>query len=62
MCGYMTKKLEHLLPMVLDLVHQPVLAYLLQDTHLLARTMILGIPVENLVLLVPSPFSASHKG
>ena len=50
MRGYTTEKLEHLMLTATGLDHQPVLAYLLQETHLPAGTIMLGTPVDYLVL------------
>ena len=50
MHGYITKKLEHLLLTAVGLVHQPVLAYLLQETYLPTDTTFLGTPADYLVL------------
>ena len=58
----MTEKLEHLMLTTTGPAHQQVLAYLLQETHLPAGTIMLGTPVDYLVLQVPSPSSASHDG
>ena len=50
MRGYTTEKLEHLLLMAVGPTYQPVLAYLLQETHSLASTRLLSNPVDYLVL------------
>ena len=50
MCGYTTEKLEHLMLTATGPDNQPVLAYLLQETHLPAGTIMLGTPVDYLVL------------
>ena len=62
MRGYTTEKLEHLLLLAIGPAHLPVLAYLLQETHLLADSPLLGTPVGYSEQLVPSPSSASHEG
>ena len=50
MRSYMTEKLEHLLLAAVGPDHQPVLAYLLQETHLPADTTLLCTPADYLVL------------
>ena len=50
MCGYTTEKLEHLLLAAVGPEHQPILAYLLQETHLPTDTTLLSTPVDYLVL------------
>ena len=50
MRGYMTEKLEQLLLTVVGPAYQPVLAYLLQETHLPADTTFVGTPANYLVL------------
>ena len=62
MCGYTTEKLEHLSLPVMGPAYPPVLAYLLQETHLHASSPLLGTPVGYSVLLVPSPSLASREG
>ena len=62
MRGYTMEKLEHLSLMAGGSARQPVLAYLLQETHLPAGSMLLGAPVDYVVWQVPSPSTASHEG
>ena len=50
MRGYMTEKLEYLSLAAVGPDHQPVLAYLLQETHLPVDTTLLGTPADYLVL------------
>ena len=61
MRGYTMEKLEHLSLVVGSLARQPVLTYLLQETHLPAGSMLLGAPVDYVVQQVPSPSAASHQ-
>ena len=62
MRGYSTEKLDHLSLISSGSAQQPVLAYLLQETHLPAGTVLLGTPADYRVLYVPSPSLASHEG
>ena len=50
MRGYTMEKLEHLSLMAGGFARQPVLAYLLQETHLPAGSTLLGAPVDYVVL------------
>ena len=50
MWGYMIEKLEHLWLAAVGPVYHLVLAYLLQETHLLADTTLLGTTADYLVL------------
>ena len=50
MRGYSTEKLDHLSLISWDSDQQLVLAYLLQETHLPAGTVLLGTPVDYRVL------------
>ena len=62
MRGYTMEKLEHLSLMAVGPAQQPVLVYLLQETHLPVGSMVLGAPVDYLVWQVPNPSMASHEG
>ena len=50
MRGYSTEKLDHLSLVSSGSAQQPVLAYLLQETHLPAGTVLLGTPADYRVL------------
>ena len=48
--GYTPEKLKHLSLIAVGPASPPVLAYLLQETHLPTSTMLLGTPVDYLGL------------
>ena len=50
MCSYTTEKLEHLFLIAMGSAWLLVMAYLLQETHLPASTMLLYTPMDYQVL------------
>lgn len=61
MRGYQVGKLEHLIALEAP-PSSPVLAYLLQETHISGDCPLLGTPAGYTTLTLPSPSPTSHEG